>query len=97
MTKQVFNGDTEFRDGVRYFFYRGEWHQWETKSDYQRGRSDMLEQVVEWLQANLWLYDDELGPIYIKEDALSDKVIDEEMVIEDLKKAMRPQQQENIQ
>ena len=64
--------------------------------DCMRSGADwQLEQVIEWLQANLWLYDDETGPMYIKEDFLSDKVIDEEKVIEDLKKEMRPQQQEN--
>ena len=51
-----------------------------------------LEQVVEWLQSNLWLFDDDTGPLYIKEDCLSDKVIDEDKVINDLRKAMRPQE-----
>jgi hypothetical protein len=63
------------------------------RAAYDKGRADMLEQVIEWLQANLWLCDDNLGPLYIKEDCLSDKVIDEKMVIDDLKKAMRPQKE----
>ena len=63
------------------------------RAAFDKGRDHQLEQVIEWIQANLWLYDDETGPMYIKEDFLSDKVIDEEKVIEDLKKAMRPQEE----
>ena len=62
---------------------------------YQKGSDDRLEQVIEWLQANLWLCDDEEGYLYITEDFLSDKVIDEDKVINDLKKAMRPQENNN--
>ena len=64
-------------------------------SDMRAAADWQLEQVVEWLQSNLWLFDDDKGPLYIKEDCLSDKVIDEDKVINDLRKAMRPQQQEN--
>ena len=62
------------------------------RAAFDKGRDHQLEQVIEWIQANLWLYDEETGHMYIKEDFLSDKVIDEEKVIEDLKKAMRPQE-----
>ena len=65
------------------------------EEDMQAAANWQLEQVVEWLQSNLWLFDDDTGPLYIKEDCLSDKVIDEDKVINDLRKAMRPQQQEN--
>lgn len=57
-----------------------------------KGRAEMLEQVIEWLQENLWLCDDEQGPLYVKEDFLSDMVVDEEKVIKDLKQAICPQE-----
>ena len=64
-----------------------------THDDIRNAADWQLEQVVEWLQANLWLHDDETGSIYIKKDFLSDLVINEELIIEDLKKAMRPQEE----
>ena len=66
------------------------------KFEYRLARASadwQLERVIEWLQANLWLHDDETGSIYIKKDFLSDLVINEELIIEDLKKAMRPQEE----
>ena len=62
------------------------------RAAYDKGADWQLERVIEWLQANLWLHDDETGSIYIKEDFLSDLVINEELIIEDLKKSMRPQE-----
>ena len=63
------------------------------RAAYALGRKEALKDVIDWLQTNLGMYDDDLGYTYIKEDFLSDWVIDEEMVIEDLKKAMRPQEE----
>ena len=60
------------------------------RAAYDKGDADRLEQVIEWLQINLGMFDEELGYYYIKEDFLSDKVIDEDKLIDDLKKAMRP-------
>ena len=48
-----------------------------------KGRADMLEQVTEWISANLW-------EAYIYVDFSGAYVIDEERFIEDLKEAMRP-------
>ena len=84
--EQFAEWDTLYFDGERQNF------DYMMLKAFQSGADLQLEQVIEWLQANLWLYDDETGPMYIKEDFLSDKVIDEEKVIEDLKKAMRPQE-----
>ena len=53
-----------------------------------------IEHVTEWLQSNLGMYEgDDLGYTYITEDFLSDKVIDEDKLITDLKKAMHQQEE----
>ena len=64
---------------------------WDTgfTDDNMRSAADwQLEQVIEWLQGNLGMYEgDDLGYKYI--------FIDKDKLITDLKNAMRPQQQED--
>jgi hypothetical protein len=63
---------------------------------FQAGADCQLEQVIEWLSYNLGIFEmEDERYIYIKEDFLSNTCINEDKVIEDLKKAMRPQQQED--
>ena len=51
---------------------------------YQKGSDDKLEQVVEWIEANP-----------IEDYDYINVVLNEQEWLENLKKAMRPQQQEN--
>ena len=55
------------------------------RAAYDKGQSDRLEQVIEWISANL-------SEAYIYVDFSGAYVIDEEKFVEDLKKAMRPQE-----
>lgn len=58
---------------------------------------EMLEQVVEWLKANLMKHDVNEGYAYLYDDC-SNAYIREEELLKDLKKAMRPNTtQENNQ
>jgi hypothetical protein len=64
--------------------------------DDMRAAADwQLEQVMTWLQENLLLCDDKLEYCYLEKYPLSGAVINKDKVLEDLKKAMRPTQQED--
>jgi hypothetical protein len=52
-----------------------------------------LEQVIEWLKVNLMKHDFHEGYAYLYDDC-SNAEIEVDKVLEDLKQAMRPQQQE---
>jgi hypothetical protein len=71
--------------------------QFVNRNEDMRAAADwQLEQVIEWLQINLGMFDDDTGYRYVKDDVVypADRVVDWVKVITDLKKAMRPQQQE---
>jgi hypothetical protein len=53
-----------------------------------------LEQMIEWLKVNLIKHDFHEGYAYLYDDC-SNAEIEVDKVLEDLKQAMRPQQQEN--
>ena len=53
-----------------------------------------LEQVIEWLKVNLMKHNYYEGYAYISDDYDSNAEIEVDKVLEDLKRAMRPKQQE---
>ena len=53
-----------------------------------------LEQVIEWLEANLMNHDPHKGWAYLFDD-YSNAYIKDWEILEDLKKAMRPTQEDN--
>lgn len=49
MSNQPVEGDFRIKGSVAEFFDRGKWKSCDLRSPYERGRADMLEQVIHWL------------------------------------------------
>ena len=62
------------------------------RAAYDLGRDAMLEQVIEWMEVNLMKHDFYKGYAYLYDDC-SQAYIREEELLEDLKEAMRPQEE----
>lgn len=66
------------------------------RHDDMRSATDwQLEQVIEWLKVNLMKHNYYEGYAYISDDYDSNAEIEVDKVLEDLKRAMRPKQQED--
>ena len=50
MSNQPVDGDFRMRGRVAEVFYQGEWKSCDLRSPYERGRADMLEQVIKYLE-----------------------------------------------
>ena len=65
-------------------------------TDYDKGRDDQLEQCVNWLIENITCIEKDGIPRYLKNSSYEEcAVIDEWKIISDLRKAMRPQGDNN--
>ena len=93
MSNQPVEGDFRVKDGVDEYFYQGEWKSCDLRSPYERGRADMLEQCLAWIKANLMENDFRKGYTYLYDPELEFK-FEVDKVVENLRAAMRPQQQE---
>ena len=85
MSKQPCDGDFRIIDGVDKCFYRGEWFSYDARSVYERGSDDMLEQVIECISTPLMEF-------YIYDDYSGAYMFNKEEFLQDLKKAMRSQE-----
>ena len=61
------------------------------RAAYDKGAADRLEQVIEWIRENLMKHDFHEGYAYLYDDC-SNAEIEVDLVVKDLKKAMRPQE-----
>ena len=78
MSNQPAEVDYSAKDAEVLIRYRGEWHSFDSRSDYERGSDDMLDEVIEFINDY---------PVWdIREAQWVEVMIDE------LKKAMRPQE-----
>lgn len=78
MSNHPVEGDFKSKDTVAYVFHQGKWVPCDLRTPYERGRADMLEQVLEWIEE---------CPNYDL-----DFHSDHRRMIADLKEAMRPQE-----
>ena len=53
MSNQPVQGDFRIKSSVAEFFDQGKWKSCDLRSPYERGRADMLEQVIEYLENDL--------------------------------------------
>jgi len=75
----------EIAEDVFYYDYSIPIFRCDMRAAYDKGRDDQLEQVIEWLRHNL-------GSVPLDPVGYSGHEIDVDYVIEDLKQAMRPQE-----
>ncbi len=64
------------------------------RAAYDLGRDEQLEQVIEWMKANLMNHDSHESYDYLYDD-FSLAYIKEDELLKDLREAMRPTQEEN--
>ena len=78
MSNQPVQGDFRIKDTVAEFFHQGKWMSCDLRTPYERGRADMLEQVIEWIKG---------CPTYHLR-----YITEKRKMLAELKKAMRPQE-----
>ena len=86
LTDGIIEEIAQFEPGLTDPFILNRIHDMQTAADWQ------LEQVIEWLRENLNCLEDVGNNCYLNKYLQSHALIDEKQLISDLKKAMRPQE-----